>query len=64
VIYLEKNIMNKNYLELKSKKNECLKILGLYLNNLILNWRKGSPQETRPERENSSLGFIEAVHQW
>jgi len=30
----------------------------------ILNWRKGSPQETRPEWENSSLGFIEAVHQW
>jgi len=29
-----------------------------------LNWRKGSPQETRPEWENSSLGFIEAVHQW
>ena len=29
-----------------------------------LNWRKGSPQETRPEWINSSLGFIEAVHQW
>jgi len=31
---------------------------------IIINWRKGSPQETRPEWENSSLGFIEAVHQW
>ena len=32
--------------------------------NIIINWRKGSPQETMPEWENSSLGFIEAVHQW
>jgi len=23
-----------------------------------------SPQEAKPARENSSLGFIEAVHQW
>ena len=23
-----------------------------------------SPQEAQPARENSSLGFIEAVHQW
>jgi len=23
-----------------------------------------SPQEALPARENSSLGFIEAVHQW
>jgi len=30
--------------------------------HMSLNWRKGSPQETRPEWENSSLGFIEAVH--
>ena len=28
----------------------------------VKNWRKGSPQETRPERENSSLGFITCKH--
>ena len=32
------------------------------LRDLKINWRKWNAQETRPEWENNSLGFIEAVH--
>jgi len=53
-----------NYVHTMSQKQalQTQKLETIF--DLLLNWRKGSPQETRPECENSSLGFIEAVHQW